>query len=294
MKKEVKKKIILSGEEKVNVLSIDVEDYYHVAAFEKHVRFEDWDKFESRVERNTRHLLELLSQGNIEATFFFLGWVAERNKSLVREVKSQGHEIGCHSFSHKMIFTQQREEFKKDIERSKSILEDLIGEKVIGYRAPTYSITKDSLWALDVLIEMGFQYDSSIFPIFHDRYGIPDFPRSPHFINREGFGRILEFPLSTIKILNQNIPIAGGGYFRIFPYKLIRFGIRKINLVENESAIIYLHPWEFDPDQPRINGSFLSKFRHYINLQNTKKRFCQLIKDFKFTSFENIIKTYKY
>ena len=292
MKEEVKKQNVLPGGEKLNILSIDVEDYYHVTAFEKHVRFEDWNKFESRVERNTKLLLELLHQKKIKATFFFLGWVAERNKELVKEVKAQGHEIGCHSFSHKMIFTQKREEFKNDTERSKSILEDLTGERVIGYRAPTYSITKDTLWALDILIELGFEYDSSIFPILHDRYGIADFPRYPHFINREGFGRILEFPLATVQFLNYNIPIAGGGYFRILPYKLMRFGIKKINIKENELAVTYFHPWEFDPDQPRMNGSFLSKFRHYINLKNTKKRFCQLIRDFKFTSFKEIIKFY--
>jgi len=276
-----------------NVLSIDVEDYFHVTGFENCVKFKDWDRFESRIGENTRHLLELLGRENIKATFFFLGWVAERNKDLVKEVKGQGHEIGCHSFCHKMISTQQRKEFKEDTERSKSILEDIIGEKIIGYRAPTYSITKKTLWALDILIELGFQYDSSIFPIFHDRYGIPDFPRNPHFIEREGFGRILEFPPSTVRILNHNIPIAGGGYFRILPYKLIRWGIKRINLIENQLAIIYLHPWELDPKQPRINGSFLSRFRHYINLQHTEKRLCKLIKDFKFTSFENIIKYYK-
>jgi len=272
-----------------NILTVDVEDYFHVTAFENYVDFNDWGKFDSRIEKNTRRLLELLNRENTKATFFFLGWVAEKYKNLVREVKDQGHEIGCHSFSHKMIFAQKKEEFKEDTKRAKSILENLIGERVIGYRAPTYSITKDSLWALDILIEMGFQYDSSIFPIHHDRYGIPNFPRNPHYVEREGVGRILEFPLSTVKVLNYNIPIAGGGYFRLFPYKFIQWGIKRINLVENKFAIIYVHPWEFDPGQPKIKASYFKKFRHYLNLEKTETKFCKLIKDFRFTSFESVI-----
>lgn len=288
-KKEAKTSNQYNKKALTNILTIDVEDYFHVTAFENYVKFKNWGKFESRVEKNIRLLLEILNQEKVKATFFFLGWVAERNKELVKEVKNQGHEIGCHSFSHKMIFTQKKEEFKEDTRRAKSILEDLIGKRVIGYRAPTYSITKDSLWALDILIEMGFKYDSSIFPIYHDRYGIPDFPRSPHFVKREGIGKILEFPLSTVKFLNYNIPIAGGGYFRLFPYKFIRWGIKKINLVENKFAIVYFHPWEFDPGQPKIKSSFLKKFRHYLNLEKTEEKFCKLINDFKFTSFENLI-----
>jgi len=259
-----------------NALTIDVEDYYMVSAFEDVVRFEDWDSYESCVEKNTYRILELLNQKEIRATFFVLGWVAEKYPNLVKEINDGGHEVACHSYKHRLIYSMNPEEFREDTHKAKAILEDIIGSPVIGYRAPSYSIVKENQWALDILIEEGFLYDSSIFPIHHDRYGIPEAERFKYIIKRNA-GSIIEMPMSTLKIFGHNLPVAGGGYFRLFPGWFTSLSIRFINKYEKQPVVFYMHPWEIDANQPRIEGSRLSRFRHYINLKSTFSKLRNLL-----------------
>ncbi len=266
----------------INALTIDVEDYYMVSGFTDVVKFEDWHRYESRVERNTIKLLEILDEHKVKATFFILGWVAERYPKLVMDIHNLGHEVACHSYNHRLVYDLTPEEFREDIRRAKGILQDITGRPVIGFRAPSYSIIKDSLWAFDILIDEGFSYDSSIFPIRRDRYGIPNGNRFPHLIYGKNKNAILECPLSTVVILNYHIPVAGGGYLRLFPYWFIEWGLRRINQKENQPAIIYLHPWEIDPDQPKIKTSRINQFRHYINLDRTQIRLQKLLSTFSF------------
>jgi polysaccharide deacetylase family protein (PEP-CTERM system associated) len=367
-----------------NLLTIDLEDYFQVHAFSRVIRYEDWDNYECRIERNTDRLLKILNDAThnsklniqnskfghlvthslnnsltqkVQATFFVLGWIAERYPGLVRRIQKEGHEIACHGYAHQLVYTQSRDEFRQDIKRAKSILEDITGSEVIGYRAPSYSITNKLQWAFEVLVEEGFKYDSSIFPIRHDFYGIPNAPRFPFVISlnennsfefsmlncefntaqnsglkpqssvlevnslthslinpssddsepqhsttaalnnslthslihskliTQNSTFIIEFPISTVKVFGQNFPISGGGYFRLFPYSVIRKGLKSINQKENKPFIFYVHPWEFDADQPRINSlSFRSKFRHYVNLKKTESRFRKLLEDFQFST----------
>jgi len=264
-----------------NALTIDVEDYYMVSGFANEVKFEDWNRYESRVEKNTVQLLELLNEYGLKATFFILGWVAERHPGLVRRIASAGHEIASHGYNHRLIYNLTKDEFREDVRMAKQALEDITGKPVIGYRATSYSIVKKTLWALDILIEMGFLYDSSIFPIHHDRYGFPEADRFPYTIKRSA-GEIVEFPPSTYSLLGMNIPVAGGGYFRLFPLLLTKAAIRRINQKEKKAVLIYLHPWEIDVDQPRLHGSRLSEFRHYINLRTTLPKLRACVKEFKF------------
>jgi polysaccharide deacetylase family protein (PEP-CTERM system associated) len=264
----------------INALTIDVEDYFQVNAFARSIRREDWDSYSMRVEGNTRRILEMLDEFSVRATFFVLGWVAERLPSLVREIMARGHEIACHGYGHELIYSIGPDLFRRDIRRAKEILEDISGVRIHGYRAPSYSITKESLWALDILIEEGFGYDSSIFPVIHDTYGIPGSPRFPHLINRES-GSIMEFPLTTYPVRFGNkeirLPIAGGGYLRLFPACLICRGIAAINNRERQPAVLYFHPWEIDPHQPRIRAGLKSRFRHYLNLETTERKLREII-----------------
>lgn len=264
-----------------NVLTVDVEDYYHVSAFEGVVSYERWDQYESRVEKNTYHILDTLDVYQIKATFFVLGWVAERHLRLIREIVQRGHEVASHGYSHKRIYTQTPERFRQETRQSKCILEDITGDPVIGYRAASYSITKRSLWALETLVEEGFLYDSSIFPICHDLYGIPSAERFSHIINTKS-GEIREYPLSTLRVFRTNIPVCGGGYLRIYPYSLTKTAVKALNRKEHQPAIIYTHPWEFDPGQPRLNGKWFSKLRHYTNLRKTDHILKSLLTDFEF------------
>ncbi len=273
---------------RLNALTIDVEDYYQVSGFESHIRFEQWPDYESRVVGNTWRLLEMLHFHRVKATFFTLGWIAERYPQVVLAIHKEGHEIASHGYRHRLVYNMSREEFRQDTERSKGVLEDLCGVPVVGYRAASYSIIQETLWALDVLHELGFQYDSSIFPIHHDRYGIPDASRFPYYHMLSEGRKLLEFPLSTVRFMGRNVPIAGGGYLRLFPYRFIQWGIRQINERENAPANIYLHPWEIDPSQPRINGSRLSQFRHYLNLDKTESRLRQLLLDFRFAPLRRL------
>ena len=367
----------------LNILTIDLEDYFQVHAFSRVIRYEDWDKFECRIERNTDRLLEILNGSPIndrstaalhnplthslnnpsreasepqhsstsspnnsithslntsltqrgKATFFVLGWIAERYPDLVRRIQKEGHEIACHGYAHQLVYTQSRDEFRQDVRRAKSILEDITGKEVIGYRAPTYSITNKSKWAFDVLVEEGFKYDSSIFPIRHDFYGMPEAPRFPFVVSLNGNDNvefsvlnfefntaslnnslthslinpssdisapqhrstaahysIIEFPLSTVKLFGGNFPVSGGGYFRLFPYSLIRKGLKSINEKEGKPFIFYMHPWELDFEQPRIKGvSPRSKFRHYVNLNKTEFRLKRLLSDFQFSNIRQLL-----
>ena len=262
-----------------NYLTIDVEDYFQVAAFEDIVNPGDWDLMEQRVVRNTRQLLDTLKSRGVLATFFVVGWIADRFPQLVAEIGEHGHEIGCHSYWHRKIFTLDRKEFHADTLRVKSILEGITGKPVLGYRAPSYSITEKSLWALDTLKELGFTYDSSIFPVYHDNYGIPGAPRFA-FTHPNG---LLEYPISTALFLGCNIPVSGGGYFRLFPYWFTRLALRTINHKETKPFVFYLHPWEIDPEQPRMeHAGKISRFRHYNNLQKTAHRLQRLLDDFLF------------
>jgi len=264
-----------------NALTVDVEDYFHVAAFARQIDPATWDNFPLRVERNTRRLLDLFAEQDIRATFFVLGWVAERCPDLVRAIAEQGHEVACHGYSHQLIYGQTPAVFREETVRAKACLEDQAQCPVLGYRAASYSITKRSLWALDILAELGFAYDSSIFPVHHDRYGIPDSPRWPYRIDTDG-GSLIEFPPSTLAVGGHRWPVAGGGYFRIYPYQLTRFALSRINRVEGRPFIFYLHPWEIDPEQPRIRAGWLSTFRHYTNLSRCEERLRRLLGDFRF------------
>lgn len=273
----------------VNALTVDVEDYYQVEAFANLIRKEDWQRWEPRVERNTHRLLDLFARHDVKGTFFVLGWIAERHPRLVREVARAGHEIACHGYDHQLIRNQDPEVFRADVRRAKSLLENATGAQVSGYRAPTYSITGQTLWALDILIEEGFQYDSSIFPVHHDRYGIPDAERFPHVIRRAA-GEIIEFPPSTARIGGQNLPVAGGGYFRLMPYPMFRWAVRRINRREQQPAIFMVHAWEVDPDQPVLPGTRLNVLRHRINLGRTAGRLAQLLNNFRFAPVHEVLR----
>lgn len=266
----------------INALTIDVEDYFMVSAFADVIKFGDWSSYESRVARNTNRVLDLLDEYGVKATFFTLGWVAEHHPKLIREIHHRGHEIACHGYNHRLAYDLSLQEFREDTKRSKTLIEEVTGTSIVGYRATSYSLIKETFWALDILIEEGFTYDSSIFPIYHDRYGYPEFNRFSMKVSRPGIGEILEIPLSTIRLFGRNVPIAGGGYLRLFPLWFIEWGLRRLNEKEKQPAIIYLHPWELDTEQPRLNGSRRSVFRHYINLETTAVKLHRLLKVFRF------------
>lgn len=272
----------------LNALTIDVEDYFMVSAFADVVKFEEWSKYESRVERNTQRVLDLLDEYCVKATFFILGWVAEHYPELIREIHRRGHEVACHGYNHRLAYDLSLKEFREDTKKAKALIEDIIGEAIKGYRAASYSIIKRSLWPLDILIEEGFAYDSSIFPIYHDRYGYPEFGRFPQVIKRDVAGEILEIPLSTIRIFGKNVPIAGGGYLRLFPIRFIEWSIHALNKKEEQPAIIYFHPWEIDPEQPKIYGNSLLTFRHYINIHKSFFKIKRLLNSFRFGPIREI------
>lgn len=274
----------------LNALTVDVEDYYHVSAFESVIRFADWERCESRVEHNTYRLLELLETHKTRATFFVLGWVAERHPQLVRAISACGHEVASHGYAHQRLYTQTPEQFRAETRRSKGILEDALGRPILGYRAASYSVTAQSLWALAILREEGFAYDSSIFPIHHDLYGIPSAPRFCHVLQGPGYSGLVEFPLSTLRLGSLNLPIAGGGYFRLFPYALTRWGIRHLNTHEHQPTVVYLHPWEIDPAQPRIQAGGRARLRHYLNLRRTVARLQRLLQDFRFGTMVDVLR----
>ena len=273
-----------------NALTVDVEDYFHVSAFADAIKRSDWDACQLRVENNTQRLLDLFDTHGISATFFVLGWVAERLPELVEEISNRGHEVACHGYSHQLVYNQKPRDFRDETLRARDLLEDIIQRPVRGYRAASYSITEQSRWALDILVEAGFVYDSSIFPVRHDRYGIPGAPEHPHVLETPAGHRLVEFPLSTVKLFGICLPIAGGGYFRLYPYALSRSGLRHINR-NNRPFIFYLHPWEIDTEQPRVSADWLSRFRHYNNLRRCETRLQRLLADFRFGTVEQVLET---
>jgi polysaccharide deacetylase family protein (PEP-CTERM system associated) len=271
----------------VNALTFDVEDYYQVSAFQSAVPIAKWDQCESRLAKNTYKLLEILSTDDVRATFFVLGWNAERHPGIVKAIHAGGHEIASHGYGHEMLTQLDPIKFRDDIRRAKGLLEDLIGCRVLGYRAPSFSIVQDTMWALPVLVEEGFIYDSSIFPIRHDRYGMPHANRFCHRLSTDA-GPLWEVPPSTFVVGSIRLPIAGGGYFRFFPYRFLR---RLLKHVERQGVplVMYLHPWELDPEQPRIPSSFMSSFRHHVNLHKTEGRLMNLLRDFRFAPIQEAI-----
>jgi polysaccharide deacetylase family protein (PEP-CTERM system associated) len=262
----------------LNALTVDVEDYYHVSAFEGRISRAQWGQLESRVTASTHRLLEVLAEYDVRGTFFVLGWVAEHHPQVVRAIAAAGHEIGCHSYWHRLVYQQTPAEFRSDLRRARDAIQDVIGAAVTAYRAPCFSITRRSLWALDILLEEGFSFDSSIFPTYHDRYGIADAPLVPHCIRRPS-GTLREFPLTVYRMCGYPLPIGGGGYFRLYPYMFTRHGLRAVNAAGRPAAV-YLHPWELDPGQPRLPLGRLNAFRHYVSLARTEDRLKSLLRDF--------------
>jgi polysaccharide deacetylase family protein (PEP-CTERM system associated) len=275
----------------INAFSIDVEDYFQVAALAPAIPRDSWPTREYRVERNTDRILGLLAERGIRGTFFVLGWCAERSPALIKHIADAGHEVACHGFSHKLIYTQSPEEFREEARRSKHFLEDTIGAAVTGYRAASFSITKQSLWALDVLIDLGFEYDSSVFPIHHDRYGIPGASRNIGPVTAPSGRTIAEFPMSAASFAGVRVPVSGGGYFRLLPYMVTRAGLKQINERDGQPFTFYLHPWELDPDQPRVKVSAFSRFRHYNNLDKCELRLRRLLRDFRFSTMRHVLES---
>jgi polysaccharide deacetylase family protein (PEP-CTERM system associated) len=271
----------------VNAMTVDVEDYFQVSAFESHIKRNQWDALPHRVEQNTHRILDLFEQHKVKATFFTLGWVAERYPALIRRITADGHELASHGYQHVRVTNQTPEEFRQDIRLSRQILEDIGGQPIVGYRAASYSICSNNLWALEVLEEEKFQYSSSIYPVKHDLYGISGAPR--YAFNPDNAPELLEIPISTINLYGRNMPCGGGGFFRLYPYLFSKWAYQHINNQENQSGIFYFHPWEIDVDQPRQqNLPLKSKFRHYLNLNRMEDRLTRLLQDFAWDTMQNI------
>lgn len=267
-----------------NALTIDVEDYFQVSAFAPHIPRSDWPIRECRVERNVDNILAMLDTHGTKATFFTLGWVAERYPQVVRRIVDNGHELASHGYGHERASDQTRESFYADINLAKQLLEDLAGCEVKGYRAPSFSIGEKNLWAFDCLERAGYRYSSSIYPIRHDHYGMPNAPRHAHEI-----GNLIEIPATTLRFLNRNWPASGGGYFRLMPYGLSRWMIERINHIDELPAVFYFHPWEVDTEQPRIPGiSAKTRFRHYVNIHRMEQRLHRLLGDFRWGRMDHI------
>ena len=262
-----------------NAMSVDVEDYFQVQAFASVIDRGTWDTIPSRVEANTGRMLDQFAAAGIHATFFTLGWVAERHPAIVRRIVDAGHELASHGYGHELVHTLTPEQFQADLLRAKDVLENAGGVSVIGYRAPTFSIGPRNPWAFDVLEQTGHRYSSSVYPVRHDLYGAPNAPRVPH---RPGPGALIEIPMTTLPLAGRNLPIAGGGYFRLMPYPLFRTLLRRFLRHEARPAVFYFHPWEIDPGQPRVaNAPRMSRFRHTVNLAAMAGRVDRLIRDFR-------------
>lgn len=270
-----------------NAMSVDVEDYFQVSAFEAHIAKSQWDSLQHRVETNTSRILDIFAQHQVKATFFTLGWVAERYPQLVQRIVNEGHELASHGYEHIRVTEQTPEQFRADIKKTKQMLEDLGGQAVIGYRAASYSIVASNLWALEVLEEEGYLYSSSIYPVKHDLYGIPSAPRFA--FTPENTQKLLEVPITTLKVLGRNLPCGGGGFFRLYPYQFSKWAYQYLNSVEKQPGIFYFHPWEIDPDQPRQqNLPLKSRFRHYLNLSRVENRLNNLLNDFAWNTMQNV------
>lgn len=268
-----------------NALTIDVEDYFQVSAFAPYIERTAWDAIDCRVEKNIDRIIELLEEKNTKATFFTLGWIAERFPSMIKRIVAEGHEMASHGYGHARVSDLTKEDFYQDVSRAKNILEDIGGEKILGYRAPSFSIGSENLWALEILVKTGHRYSSSIYPVKHDHYGTPDAPRFLY----ESYEDLLEIPPTTVRFFERNLPASGGGYFRLFPYALSKWLLQHVNNKEKKSAVFYLHPWEIDVDQPRVQGlDMKSKFRHYINIRLTEKKLNRLLHDFKWDRMDRV------
>lgn len=269
-----------------NAMTVDVEDYYQVSAFEPYIRRDTWKNYTSRVEANTDRILDLFDQHDVKATFFTLGWVAKHHPALVKRIVAQGHDLASHGWDHQRVTTLTRDQFSLDVANSKKILEDVSATGVNGYRAPSYSFTLQTEWAHDVLLEQGYLYSSSIAPIQHDLYGIPGTPR---FAYTCAGGKILELPITTTRLMQKNYPCGGGGWFRLYPYALSKWAIDRVNKKDEQSAIFYFHPWEIDPEQPRISGVNLkTRFRHYQNLAQMERKIIRLLTDYKWRTIPEV------
>lgn len=274
-----------------NALTVDVEDYFQVSAFRDQVSPDDWSQFESRVVANTHRVLDVFDDAGATATFFVLGWIAERHPQLVRDIAARGHEIACHGFSHQLIYGQSPAVFREETHRAKSLLEAQVQTPVLGYRAASFSITDASRWALDVLADCGFEYDSSMYPVRHDLYGTAVEAAGPHRITAPAGKTLIEFPMTTRSFMGMTVPVSGGGYFRLYPYQLTAFLLNAVNR-DNEPFVFYMHPWEVDPGQPRIRTSLKSRFRHYTNLERCEAKLRALLRDFKFASMAEVVAEY--
>lgn len=271
---------------RTNALSIDVEDYFQVSAFENTINRDNWDSIEHRIERNLEKTLTLLEENSIKATFFTLGWIAERYPQIVKNIVNQGHEMASHGYAHQRVSDLSHQQFKEDVVKAKSILQDITGCEIKGYRAPSYSIGKSNLWALEVLAETGHQYSSSIYPIQHDHYG---YPGAPRFTFRDKKTGLIEIPITTVKFMNKLYPAGGGGFFRFYPYPVTRWAINRVNHIDKESTVFYLHPWELDPAQPvQYNIPLKTRFRHYLNLDKTEERLNRLMDDFSWGRMDDV------
>ncbi|MFC1747503.1 XrtA system polysaccharide deacetylase [Pseudomonadota bacterium] len=270
-----------------NAMTVDVEDYFQVSAFERYIKREDWDNIPCRVEMSTNRVLDLFADAGVKATFFTLGWVAERYPQLVRRIVEEGHELASHGLGHVRVTQQTPDEFREDVTKTKAMLEDLSGQVIKGYRAASYSINKDNLWALDILAETGHIYSSSIYPIVHDLYGIPDAPRFRYY--PRDHKNIVELPVTTVEVLGRKFPCGGGGYFRLYPYALSKRAIQRVNNKDKQSGMFYFHPWEIDPEQPRQEGIDLkTKTRHYMNLEKMEGRLTRLLRDFSWGRMDDV------
>lgn len=268
-------------------MTVDVEDYFQVSAFEEHIDRRDWEKLPCRVERNCDRILDLFKQANVKGTFFVLGWIAERYPQMVRRLVDNGHEVASHGYSHVRVTEQAPDEFYQDVTKTKGLLEDISGHPVNGYRAASYSIGENNLWALDELERAGYLYSSSIYPIRHDLYGMPNGPRFA--FRPRGDSGILEVPVTTVMVMQKRFPCGGGGYFRLFPYRWSRWALRRVNHYDGKPGIFYFHPWEIDPDQPRQEGiSLKTRVRHYLNLSRMEARLNSLLRDFSWDRMDSI------
>lgn len=273
----------------LNAFTVDVEDYFQVSAFEKNIERDDWEDYPHHVVDNTHRLLDLMAEKEVLGTFFVLGWVADKYPALVRRIADAGHEIASHSYWHRLVYELTPDEFRADLRRSKQVLEDASGQSVSAYRAPSFSITQKSIWALDVLCEEGFTVDSSIFPIVHDRYGMPNAEVGIHRLETKS-GSLIEFPPSVSKMVGFNLPISGGGYFRVYPYPFAAHCLRRVNTAANRPFMFYIHPWEIDPDQMRMPfAKGMTKFRHYCNLATTHGKLSKLLSEFRFGRMSDVL-----
>ena len=273
-----------------NALSVDVEEYYHAAVFAEAFKGRATDGLESRVEASVERVLVLLADHDVKATFFILGQVAADHPAMIQKIAGEGHEIACHGYRHELVSRQTPQQFRADIHQAKALLEDITGEFVLGYRAPNFSIGHAQTWAYDILLEEGFRYDSSVYPILHDRYGDRAAPRFPYEVRRNGHAKLVEAPIGTTRLLGVNLPIGGGGYFRLLPFALIRGGIKRVNTREGQPMVFFFHPWELDPGQPRPSMPWRNRFRLYVGLQKHEAKLSRLLRDVRFSTVRRILR----